>query len=130
MGKDFDFDAIGKRTPFRTPDGFFENVRTDILKRAEKERRAKKFRRLRWGISIALAAAAVWCGFLFFPAGHTGPEPRALENEWTAQLTEGTDIMELYLQGLSDEELEAWVDFSENDIYYELTTQNLNEDEN
>ena len=69
MGKDFDFDAIGKRTPFRTPEGFFENVRTDILMRAEAEKRAKKFRRLRWGISIALAAAAIWCGFFFFPGG-------------------------------------------------------------
>jgi len=38
--------------------------------------------------------------------------------------------MDVYLQGLSDEELEEWVEFSENDIYYELTTtENLNEDE-
>ena len=25
MKKDFDFDDIGKRTPYRTPDGFFES---------------------------------------------------------------------------------------------------------
>lgn len=129
MGKDFDFDAIGKRTPFRTPEGFFENVRTDILMRAEAEKRAKKFRRLRWGISIALAAAAIWCGFFFFPGGQTKPEPLAAETEWMAQLTDGTDVMDLYLQDLTDEELEEWMDFSENDIFYELTTQNLNEDE-
>lgn len=124
MGNDFDFDAIGKRTPFRTPDGFFENVRTDILKRAEAEKRAKKFRRLRWGISIALASAAMWCGFLFFPGGQTEPEPLVSDTGWMAQLSDETDVMELYLQDLTDEELEAWVDFSENDIFYELTTQN------
>ena len=26
MKKDFDFDDIGKRTPYTTPDGFFEDV--------------------------------------------------------------------------------------------------------
>jgi len=26
MKKDFDFDNIGKRTPYTTPDGFFEDV--------------------------------------------------------------------------------------------------------
>ena len=26
MKKDFDFDDIGKRTPYSTPDGFFEDV--------------------------------------------------------------------------------------------------------
>ena len=34
------------------------------------------------------------------------------------------DPMELYLQQMSDEELEAWIEFSENDIYYELITEN------
>jgi hypothetical protein len=50
-------------------------------------------------------------------------------NEWVAQLSDDTDALDLYLQYLSDEELENWVEFSENDIFYELTTQNLNEDE-
>ena len=42
-----------------------------------------------------------------------------------------TRSQELLSKGctLSDEELEEWMEFSENDIYYELTTQNLNEDE-
>jgi hypothetical protein len=50
-------------------------------------------------------------------------------SEWMAQMTDDTDEMDLYLQDLSDEELEEWVEFSENDIFYELTTENLNEDE-
>ena len=44
-------------------------------------------------------------------------------------MTDDTDAMDLYLQDLSDEELEEWVEFSENDIFIELTTENLNEDE-
>ena len=35
MKKDFDFDDIGKRTPYRTPDGFFEDVQRKVMERAE-----------------------------------------------------------------------------------------------
>ena len=34
MKKDFDFDDIGKRTPYRTPDGFFEDVQRKVMERA------------------------------------------------------------------------------------------------
>ena len=34
MKKDFDFDDIGKRTPYRTPDGFFEDVQQKVMERA------------------------------------------------------------------------------------------------
>jgi hypothetical protein len=50
--------------------------------------------------------------------------------DWRAQLSPGEDAMDFYIQHLTDEELEHWMEFSENDIFYELTTQNLNEDEN
>ena len=33
MDKDFDFDNIGKRTPYRTPDNFFEETQRKILER-------------------------------------------------------------------------------------------------
>lgn len=32
MNKDFDFDHIGKRTPYTTPDGFFDELEDDIWK--------------------------------------------------------------------------------------------------
>ena len=129
MEKEFDFDAIGKRTPFRTPEGFFERMQAETLKRMVEEKRRKKLYRLKWGVSVALAIAAMICGFVFFPA--TSPEvvEPSYETEWLAQMSGDEDAMDVYLQGLSDEELEEWVEFSENDIYYELTTQNLNEDE-
>ena len=44
-------------------------------------------------------------------------------------MSEGADPLDLYIQDLTDEELEEWIEFSENDVYYELTTENLNEDE-
>ncbi len=32
MNKEFDFDHIGKRTPYTTPDGFFDQLEDDIWK--------------------------------------------------------------------------------------------------
>ena len=129
MGKEFDFDAMGKRTPYRVPEGFFERMQAETMERVAEEKRKKKIYRLKWGVSMALAVAAMVCGFIFFPSAPTGVAEPDYTKEWLAQMTGDTDEMDLYLQGLSDEELEAWVEFSENDIFYELTTENLNEDE-
>lgn len=130
MEKEFDFNEIGKRTPYRTPEGFFERMQAETLKRVAEEKRKKKLYRLRWGISTALAIAAMICGFIFFPTAPAEVEEPAHSSEWVAQMSGGMDAMDVYLQGLSDEELAEWVEFSENDIFYELTTENLNEDEN
>ena len=128
MNKEFDFNEMGKRTPFRTPDGFFERMQAETLRRVAEEKRKKKLYRLSWGVSAALAVAAMICGFIFYP---TVSETSQWEHptEWLATNVYTPDAVDLYVQGLSDEELEDWIEFSENDIYYELTTQKLNEDE-
>ena len=129
MEKEFDFNSIGKRTPFRTPDGFFERMQAETMKRVAEEKRKKKLYRLKWGVSVALAVAAMIGGIVFFPSAPADVAYPTNTNEWVAQMTGDADAMDLYLRGISDEELEEWVEFSENDIYYELTTENLNEDE-
>lgn len=35
MESNFDFNKIGKRMPYTTPDGFFDSLETDILKRSK-----------------------------------------------------------------------------------------------
>ena len=127
MSKEFDFNEMGKRTPFRTPEGFFERMQAETLMRVAQEKRKRKLLRLKWGVSVALAIAAMLCGFIFLPDTQEKPLGQPVSVEWMAQTTD--DVMELYLQSLSDEELENWIEFSENDIFYELTTENLNEDE-
>ena len=42
MDKDFDFDNIGKRTPYRTPENFFEEAQHKILERTTKKPSAKE----------------------------------------------------------------------------------------
>ena len=55
MDKDFDFDNIGKRTPYRTPDNFFEETQRKILERTVDEQRKK--RRLKRIIPTVIAVA-------------------------------------------------------------------------
>ena len=129
MEKEFDFNSIGKRTPFRTPEGFFERMQAETMKRVAEEKKRKKLYRLKWGVSVALAIAAMVCGFVFFPSAPAEMPQTHHANEWVAQMKGGADAMDIYLQGISDEELQEWVEFSENDIFIELTTENLNEDE-
>ena len=46
MKKDFDFDDIGKRTPYRTPDGFFEDVQRKVMERAGVKQQRKSHMKL------------------------------------------------------------------------------------
>ena len=123
MNKDFDFNEVGKRMPFRTPEGFFEKMQAETMVRIKAEKRRKKLYRLKIGITAVLSAAAIWCGVMFiFPTQSSDPVQQGIGNEWLANVE---DPMELYLQQMSDEELEAWIEFSENDIYYELMNENV-----
>ncbi len=45
MKKDFDFDNIGKRMPYRTPDGFFDEMESDVWKEIQRESAASSKRR-------------------------------------------------------------------------------------
>lgn len=130
MKKDFDFDEIGKRTPYRTPEGFFENVQTKIMKCAGEEKKRRCILNIRMGISVALAVAAMICGVVFFSKAPKELPEHGMDAVWVAFGEMGSDAMDVYVRNLTDEELKEWVEFSENDIYYELLIANLNEDEN
>ena len=62
MKKDFDFDDIGKRTPYRTPDGFFEDVQRKVMERAGVKQQRKSHMKLI--ISTVITMAAVLIGFV------------------------------------------------------------------
>jgi hypothetical protein len=67
MKKEFDFNDIGKTTPYRTPSNFFEDVQKKIMLEATKERQRR--RQLKLAIITVLAAAAVIAGLIFIPLG-------------------------------------------------------------
>lgn len=116
MKKDFDFDDIGKRTPYRTPDGFFEEMQRKVRERAGIKERRQTRRNLI--ISAVVTMAAILAGFLFVPSlmekdGVKSPSPDALAVERNNTI----EPMDSWINELSDEELEELVSFSENDIF-------------
>ena len=66
MDKEFDFDDIGKKIPYRTPDNFFEDMQQKVMERTYGGQRKK--RRLQIMFSTAVAAAAILAGILFVPS--------------------------------------------------------------
>lgn len=121
MDKDFDWMNVGKQMPFKTPEGFFERMQAETMARIEAEKRRKKIYRLKVGFATILSAAAIWCGVMFFfQTNAPVSSSTEVNNELLANVD---DPMDIYIQQLSDEELEEWIEFSENDIFYELTTE-------
>ena len=103
MNKEFDFDDIGKKTPYRTPDNFFEDMQQKVMERTCGGQRRKH--RLQIMFSTAIAAAAILAGVLFVPSYLRTEDAPA-----------GTSV-DKWIHELSDEELEELVNFSENDIF-------------
>ena len=108
MKKDFDFDDIGKRTPYRTPDGFFEDVQRKVMERAGVKQQRKSHMKLI--ISTVITMAAVLIGFLFVPSLRQADEVKTSSSK---VLANGTESVDKWIKELSDEELEELVSFSE-----------------
>jgi hypothetical protein len=69
------------------------------------------------GFAAVLSAAAIWCGVPFFNHSiHITADSLADMAEWMAE-TECDDPFCVYLHQLSDEVLEEWIAFAENDIF-------------
>lgn len=116
MEKDFDFDNIGKRTPYITPHGFFEDMQRKVLERAEVKQRRKS--QMRLVISAVVAMAAMLAGLIFvtffYQADDIKPSP---SNVLAVERSNSADTEDKWIKELSDEELEELVSFSENDIF-------------
>ena len=61
MGKDFDFDQVGKRMPYKTPEGFLDEMETNIWKELQgglpQTRKRKTYRLHIFAASLAVAAS-------------------------------------------------------------------------
>ncbi|MDN5553379.1 hypothetical protein [Prevotella sp.] len=74
MEKDFDFEKIGKNTPYFTPESFFDDMQKKILRTAEKD--VRKRRQMKIVFIALLASAAVFAGLIFFPFANDIVEPQ------------------------------------------------------
>lgn len=116
MKKDFDFDDIGKQTPYRTPEGFFGDVQRKVMERSGVSRQRKS--RLKLIVSTAITIAAILTGLLFVPSLYrmdTTPTPSTSGTLAIEKTT--SDPMDRWINELSDEELAELVNFSDNDMF-------------
>lgn len=97
-----------KRMPQRVPEGFFEQMEGKILMRAAMEKRRRKTRFITMASSIAAIAIIVMGIFMYFNSQHT----TLSNNTAIAQAANPEKYM-------TDDELEAWITFAENDIFLE-----------
>lgn len=106
MGKDFDFDQIGKRMPYRTPEGFLDEMEADIWEKVQGELPQKQKRRTyRLGILAAsMAAAASIALVLVF-----SPAIRKEQDSFSK--------VERAFAGLSQEDQEYMIEVYRNDIF-------------
>lgn len=76
MEKDFDFERIGKRMPYKTPEGFFDEMEANIKKR--KEELSKTHKRKTYRLRIFAGASAVAASIaLLVVFNRLSPEKRA-----------------------------------------------------
>lgn len=121
MKKDFNFEDMGKQTPYRTPEGFFQQMQDEVMAQTVGKKN-KKQSRLKIAFAAAIGAAAMLTGVLFFFSAQ--PE---IENQSSDLLIVATgnnasysDAIDQYVEELSDEELAEWIEFSENDIFMNI----------
>ena len=108
MKKDFDFDDIGKRTPYTTPDGFFEDMQRKVMERTGMKQQRKSHMKL--VISTAVAIAAMLTGLLFVPSFYQTDDVKpSSSNVLAVERSKGTDTEDKWIKELSDEELEELV---------------------
>lgn len=121
MKKDFNFEDIGKRTPYLTPEGFFQRMQEEVVERILKKKN-KKVLRLKLAFAAAIGAAAMLTGILFFSSRQlkTENEPSDSFIVATGNSISYSDAIDQYVENMSDEELAEWIEFSENDIFMNL----------
>ena len=119
MNKEFDFDDIGKRIPYRTPETFFEHNRREILKHTCGEERHER-NRFRVIVPAILVVAALLVGILFMPFSHEKSDISDVSSAFI--LMAGTEsgnseAMDNFIESLSDDELQELAELSETDIF-------------
>lgn len=117
MDKDFDFDNIGKRTPYRTPENFFEEAQHKILERTVGEQRRN--RRLKRIIPAVIAVAAVLAGILFTPSlRYMNTDVPATSNRLAIENNNvAADPVDKWSKNYQMRSWKSSVSFSENDIF-------------
>lgn len=113
MNKDFDFDDIGKKIPYRVPEAFFDNLQQEALRRSGVRRRFRFRPAVVWTMAVA---AAFVTGLLLKPL--FGPEQQPVGTVVAPiDVVAVANTGDRWIYEMSDEELEELAGFSEYDMF-------------
>jgi len=107
MNEEFDFKKVGKRMPYRVPDGFFDQMEDRVMSQIQQETKPTKGRIFRMVFGTFAAAAAAIA--LFFVVH------KALPADMTSE--ESFSMVELAYNNLSAEDQEYLVQVYEDDLF-------------
>jgi len=107
-----DFKDLGVRTPYTVPEGFFGEMHDRLAAIPAQQRRRRRVVALRWLSAAAALVLVAGSSFLL--------TRKVREDRIMAQFKTQEDIV----SGLTDEEIDAWVAFSENDIFLNVMAEN------
>ena len=85
MNKEFDFDKIGKQTPYKVPAGFFDEITIRTLEKAKERERKSKIRRIYAAVSVAASLLIVGSFAIVLNVQHQKHQP---ENVMVAEPVE------------------------------------------
>ena len=108
MEQTFDFEKIGKQMPYTVPDGFFDTLEENVMKRREASVSNGKAKTIRLAIRTALAVAA--CLALFFIVRST------LQHDSNAA-TDDFENVELAFSNLSTEDQDYLLENFQDDLF-------------
>ncbi|MBQ2844140.1 MAG: hypothetical protein IJE69_07820 [Alistipes sp.] len=102
-----EFNKVGRRMPYRVPEGFFEEQEKAILAQSV----GSKTRFHRWWVGGVAAAVCLMVGLFGL---HSADEP-----------TFAPTALYGYTEQMNDEELTTWVEFYEADIFLSDAATNM-----
>lgn len=102
-----EFNKVGKRMPYRVPEGFFAQQEKEILAKSV----GSKTRFHRWWVGGVAAAACLMVGLFGLRS--------------TDEPTFDHSALYGYTEQMNDEELTNWVEFYEADIFLSDATTNM-----
>lgn len=148
MNTDFDFKNIGKRTPYKVPDDFFDQITEKTLMEAKRrDLRSRKIRRLWFSVASVASVAALIVFGLFADIDNTG-KGGVVPLDTLSNLTSLNDTsyengdsllspglnshsgtrsnrseIDKVISNMSDEEIKLLADISYNDLFFEQPQQ-------
>ncbi len=119
MNKEFDFDKVGKRLPYKIPGSFLDEFTGNCINMTKKEKKGRSFRVHLWKISFAAASVVlILITGLLLNKGKEVPIINFNDSIKNVTISENTEV-EKIIRELSDDELILLSTMLDSDMFNE-----------